>query len=180
VRAFGARYESTYRQICVRGLRPLQGESASGSESAREFENCVVRRSDRRVDLEVVSGVLVGGYRLSARETSESVAAHSVPLLSDLRGTPDADPDDVDAGERTGPVVRARLVDDDFVDNEFRPTRAAAATPAWYARSNCRPTPPTRTLAPSDVRSNRMPSAAAVAPLMGSFGSAGESRSRSL
>jgi hypothetical protein len=120
VRAFGARYESTYRQICVRGLRPLQGESASGSESAREFENCVVRRSDRRVDLEVVSGVLVGGYRLSARETSESVAAHSVPLLSDLRGTPDADPDDVDAGERTGPVVRARLVDDDFVDNDVQ------------------------------------------------------------
>ena len=68
-------YESTDRQICARGLRPLQGESASGSESTCEFEDCVVRRSDRRLDLEVVSGVLVGGYRLSAREASESVAA---------------------------------------------------------------------------------------------------------
>jgi hypothetical protein len=73
----------------------------------------------RRVDLEVVSGVLVNGCRPSAGQACESVATNTVPFLGDLGRTPDADPHDVKARERNDPVVPTRLVDGDFVDNDL-------------------------------------------------------------
>jgi hypothetical protein len=65
----------------------------------------------RRVDLEVISSVSVDSGRLSARQARESVTPSIVPFLGYFRGTLDAYPHNVKAGERIDPVVPARPID---------------------------------------------------------------------
>jgi hypothetical protein len=99
----------------------------------------------RRVDLEVIHGVSVDSGRLRARQPQETVTASLVPLLGYFSRTPDAYPDDVEAGQRIDPVVPTRPIDDDFVHDDVQTDASCRRYPAWYARSTCLPTPPART-----------------------------------
>src|SRR5207253_6805087 len=56
--------------------------------------------------------------RLSARQICEPVTSSSVPFLGHVSETADADPHNVKASERNGPVVPARPIDDDLVHDD--------------------------------------------------------------
>lgn len=58
--------------------------------------------------------------RQSTRQARQSVTPRSVSCLGHLRCTPDAYPDNVEAGEHTVPIVPARAVDEDLVDNDVQ------------------------------------------------------------
>jgi hypothetical protein len=65
----------------------------SVSESTTQFPQRLTRQLCRRIDLEVIRGVSMDRDRLSASQPGESgAAAHSVPRLRYLSGTPDTNP----------------------------------------------------------------------------------------